>query len=67
MNLRNTSLFALIGMALVSILQVWHFVGNVLNVAQGAVAPVVLVASFIYAFAAVAVTLFFHSFHRKQG
>ena len=49
-----------------TILLVWNFVSNVLNVLRGVDAPVVLFASFIYAFGCLTVMVFFFVFHRAQ-
>jgi hypothetical protein len=48
MTLKSAALLALIGTILMSVLLVWNFVSNVLNVLRGAEAPVVLFASFVY-------------------
>jgi hypothetical protein len=45
---------------------VWNFVSNVLNVLRGVEAPVVLFASFIYAFGCFSVMVFFFVFHGAQ-
>jgi hypothetical protein len=67
MTLKNAALLALVGTLVVTILLVWNFVVNVLNVMAGVAAPVVLFASLIYAFGALCVTVFFFAFHKAQG
>jgi hypothetical protein len=49
-----------------TILLVWDFVSNVLNVLRGLDAPVVLFSSFIYAFGCFTVAAFFYVFRRAQ-
>jgi len=66
MTLKTAALLALIGTILMTILLVWNFVSNVVNVLLGVQAPVVLFASFIYAFGCLAVMVFFFVFHRAQ-
>jgi hypothetical protein len=67
MTLKNAALLALVGTILVTILLVWDFVVNVLNVMAGVAAPVVLFASLIYAFGALCVTVFFFVYHKAQA
>ena len=66
MPLKNAALLALIGTIVMTVLLVWNFVSNVLNVLRGVDAPVVLFASFIYAFGCLTVMVFFFVFHRAQ-
>ena len=66
MTLKNAALLALIGTIVMTVLLVWNFVSNVLNVLRGVDAPVVLFASFIYAFGCLTVMVFFFMFHRAQ-
>ena len=47
MTLKNAALLALVGTILMTVLLVWNFVSNVLNVLRGVEAPIVLFASFI--------------------
>jgi hypothetical protein len=67
MTLKNAALLALIGTILMTALLVWNFVSNVLNVLRGVEAPIVLFASFIYAFGCLTVMVFFFVFHRAQS
>jgi hypothetical protein len=67
MTLKNAALLALIGTILITALLVWTFALNVLNVLRGAVPAVILLSSFIYAFACFSVAVFFYVFHRVQS
>ena len=67
MTLKNAALLALIGTTLMTVLLLWNFVSNVLNVLRGVQAPVVLFASFVYAFGCLTVMVFFFVFHRAQS
>ncbi len=66
MTLKSAALLALVGMMVMTILLVWNFVSTVLNVLRGVEAPVLLFSSFIYAFGAFSVMVFFFVFHRAQ-
>jgi hypothetical protein len=66
MTLKNAALLALIGTILMTALLVCVFVSNVVNVLRGVDAPVVLFASFIYAFGCFTVMVFLFVFHRAQ-
>jgi len=66
MTLKNAALLALIGTIVMTILLVWNFVSTLLNVLRGVEAPVMLFASFIYAFGCLSVMVFFFVFHRAQ-
>ena len=67
MTLKNAALLALVGTILMTVLLVWNFVSNVLNVLRGVEAPIALFASFIYAFGCFSVMVFFFVFHRAQS
>jgi hypothetical protein len=67
MTLKNAALLALIGTIVMTVLLVWNFVSNVLSVVRGVEAPVVIFASFIYAFGCLTVMVFFFVFHRAQS
>ncbi|MGA7632251.1 MAG: hypothetical protein WCB11_15925 [Terriglobales bacterium] len=66
MTLKNVALLALAGTILMTVLLVWNFVSNMVNVLRGVEAPLVLFASFIYAFGSFTVMVFFFAFHRAQ-
>ena len=67
MTLTNAALLALIGTILITVLLVWTFVFNFLNLLRGLVPAVTLFSSFIYAFGCFSVAVFFFVFHRAQS
>ena len=67
MTLRHATLLALIATILLTALLAWDFVFNVLNVVRGLVPAVIVLSSFIYAFAAFSLAVFLYSFHRTQA
>ena len=67
MTLKNAALLALIGTILATVLLMWTFVFNVVNVLRGLAPPVMLFWWFIYAFACFSVAVFFYVFHRAQS
>jgi hypothetical protein len=67
MTLKNAALLALIGTILATVLLVWTFVFNFVNVLRGLAPPVMLFSWFIYAFASSSVAVFFYVFHRAQS
>jgi hypothetical protein len=66
MTLKNAALLALIGTIAMTVLLVWTFVSNVVNVLRGVDATAVLFSTFIYAFGCFSVAAFFYVFHRAQ-
>ncbi|MGA8702577.1 MAG: hypothetical protein WB625_13145 [Candidatus Sulfotelmatobacter sp.] len=50
-----------------TVLLVWQFVFNFLNLLRGLVPAVTLFQSFIYAFGCFSVAVFFFVFHRTQS
>ncbi len=66
MTLQNASLLALVGMALATVVLVMGFVGDVLGVARGLLAPVKMLTSFIYAFAGLGMVVFLFAFHQSR-
>jgi len=66
MTLKNAALLALIGTIVMTVLLVWNFVFNVVNVLRGVEASVVLFSSLICAFGSLTVMVFFFVFHRTQ-
>ena len=66
MTLKNAALLALVGTILMTVLLVWNFVFNFLNLLRGLVPAVMLFSSFIYAFGCFSVMVFFFVFHRAQ-
>jgi hypothetical protein len=67
MNLKNAALLALIGTLLLTILLVAGLISDVLNVMRGLIPATRMLSSLIYAFAALAVTVFFFVFHKSQS
>jgi hypothetical protein len=67
MTLRNAALLALAGTILATALLVWDLVFNILNILRGLVPAVMLFSSFIYAFAALTLAVFFYVFHKAQS
>jgi hypothetical protein len=67
MTLKTASLFALVGMILVTVLQVLNFTFNILNVIRGLAPAMIVLSSLIYALAALCITVFFFVFHTKQS
>jgi hypothetical protein len=67
MTLKNAVFLALIGTILVTALRTWIFIFDVLNVIRGLVPAVVLFSSFIYAFAALTVAVFFYAFQKTRS
>ena len=67
MTLKNAALLALIGTVLMTVLLVWTFVFNFLNLLRGLVPAVTLFSSFSYAFGCFSVMVFFFVFHRTQS
>ena len=66
MTLKNAALLALIGTILMTVLLVWNFVFNFLNLLRGLVPAVTLFSSFIYAFGSFSVMVFFFVSLRAQ-
>jgi hypothetical protein len=67
MTLKNSAFLAFLATLLLSILLIWRLVMDILNVTQGLIPAVNLLASLLYTFAAVTVTLFFFLFQSKQS
>jgi hypothetical protein len=66
MTLKGAALLAFIGTILITAFLTWTFVLHVINVLRDAESPVVLVASFVYAFGCFTLAVFFFMFHRGQ-
>ena len=66
MTLKNAALLALIGTVLMTVLLVWNFVFNLLNLLRSSVPAVTVFSSLIYAFGCFSVAVFFYVFHRAQ-
>jgi len=66
MRLKNAALFALIGMILLTVLLAAGFIRDLVGLAQGAVAALVLLTSGIHLLASLSVTVFLYVFHKAQ-
>ncbi|HEX3322697.1 MAG TPA: hypothetical protein VHR84_18470 [Terriglobales bacterium] len=66
MTLKGAALLAFIGTILMMAFLTWTFAFHVLDVLRGAEPPVVLFASFVYAFGCFTLAVFFFVFHRAQ-
>ena len=66
MTLEGAALLAFIGTILMMAFLTWTFAFHVLDVLRGAEPPVVLFASFVYAFGCFTLAVFFFVFHRAQ-
>ena len=67
MTLKIAALLALIGTVLMTVLLVWNFVFNLLNLLRGLIPTVTVFSSLIYAFGCFSVMVFFFVFHRTQS
>src|SRR5690348_9703085 len=65
MTLKNAALLALIGTILATVLLVWTFVFNFVNVLRGLAPPDMLLPWFVYAFACLSVAVFFYVFQKS--
>ena len=66
MSLKSAAFLALIAMILVTITRLYDTVSVIVAVMQGLVPAVQLLSSLIYAFASVAVTIFFFSSYKQS-
>jgi hypothetical protein len=66
MTIKNAAFLAFLGTLLLSILLLWRLVMDILNVSQNLIPAVTLLASILYAFAAVTAAIFFFVFQSKQ-
>ena len=67
MSLKSAATFAFIGTLLAAALLIYYFVLDVINVAQSLIPLVKLFPSFIYALAALSLTVFFFVFKKGQS
>jgi hypothetical protein len=67
MSLKSSAFLALVGMILLTVLIAADFVTVLSGVLRDLVPPMKLLASIVYLFAGLAVTLFFYAFHRAQS
>ena len=66
MTLKNAALFALVGMALLTVLLTVNLIENLSGVLRGFIAAVVFLSSLVEWLASLAVLVFFVVFHRTQ-
>jgi len=67
MTLKNAALLALSGTILATVLLVWTFVFNFVNVLRGLTPAVILFPWFVYAFACFGMAFFFYVFYKTQS
>lgn len=67
MSLKNAALWALIGTLLLTVLLIFGFINDAINVAQGLIPATKLLSSLIHSFAALTATVFFFVFHKAQS
>jgi len=67
MTLKSAATFAFIGTLVATLVLIWDFASDVVNVAQGLVPLAKLLASFVAALAALSVTVFFYAFQKTQN
>jgi len=67
MTLKNAAFFALIGMALLTVLLAVGFIRDLLALLAGAVAAVALLKSGIHLLASLSVAVFLYAFYKAQS
>jgi uncharacterized membrane protein len=67
MSLKNAAFFALIGMALLTILLALGFIRDVSALLAGAMAAVTVLVSLIHFLASLSVTVFLYVFYKAQS
>ena len=67
MTLKSAAFFAVIGMALLTILLAVDFIRDVSAILAGVVAAVTVLTSLIYLLASLSVTVFLYVFHKAQS
>ncbi len=67
MSLKSAATFAFIGTLLAAALLIYYFVFDIINLADGLIPLVKLFPSFIYALAALSLTIFFFVFQKNQS
>ena len=67
MNLKGAATLAFIGTLLAAALLIYDFVFDIVSLAQGLIPLVKLFPSFIYALAALSLTVFFFVFQKTQS
>jgi len=67
MTLKNAAFFALIGMALLTVLLAAGFLRDILNAVSGVIPAMSLLTSLIHLLASLGVTVFLYVFHKAQS
>lgn len=67
MNLKSSAFFALIGMALLTLLLAVTFIRDVLSLLAGAIAALAVLISLVHLLASLSVTVFLYVFHKAQS
>jgi hypothetical protein len=67
MSLKSAAMFAFIGTLLAAALLIYDFVFDVISLAQGLIPLVQLFPAFLYALAALSLTVFFFVFQKRQS
>jgi hypothetical protein len=67
MSLKSASLFALVGMIVLTVFLTVDFINTIAAVSGGLVPAMKLLTSFVYLLASVGLTVFLFVFHRTQG
>lgn len=67
MSLRTSALFALIGVALLTVLIAVGFIRDVSSLAAGAIAAMALLISLVHLVASLSVAVFLYMFYRAQS
>jgi hypothetical protein len=67
MTLKNAAFFAFIGMALLTVVCVVGFIGDISALLGGAVAPMRVLSTLIHLLASLSVAVFLYVFHKTQS
>ena len=67
MSLKSAALFALIGMALLTVLLALGFIRDVSSLMSGAIAAIALLKSLIHLLASLSLAVFLYVFYKGQG
>jgi hypothetical protein len=67
MSLKNAALLALIGVAVLSVLVMVHFIFTLAGVMRGLIPAMALLSSVVRLFASLCVLVFFLVFYRRQS
>ena len=67
MSLRSATVFALVGMVVLTVLLLVRFIRYLSSYMHGALSDVELLAALIYLFASLSLAVFLYVFHRSQS